>query len=243
MTKKTAKERARRLQRQHMRRRQKEIARRKSKRSTVVSEGAIQYQMIKGFGSVENFVKNVLRLAEMFTTEEELKALRFDHAAIYAKLDPQAHREYLAGMYAQEGLFAYPEEHQEFWKEKRKEILPELLNEEFVKRVSKTLEVLARKKKGFKAEFRAVTAGKLLAESHIHALTQSPVEDNHLWEIIYNAAIKENPVELPGPAPEGEAAAGSDASSDAGAGQGQSTAGAEPDPKERTEEKTENESS
>ena len=191
-------------QKKALRKRKKDIHRHKSKSSTVMSENAIQHQMIANFGNIQNFVKNVNHLAEMFKTDEDLSKLRFDPDKIYEKIDLAGMRDELENMYASDDFTLYDEEYESVWKAKRKEVLDDLLTDEFVEKVQAAFVKLSHTKKGFKKDHRAILAGKLLIEGHIYSLTEAPAHENALWEILYNAALKENKKELPEPAPETE---------------------------------------
>jgi len=206
MGRKKSKDSEHRRQKRLMRKRGKDSVRHKSQSSASVSENAVQHQMLSEFGSVENFVKNTRHLAELFKTEEGLKELRFDHKAVYAKLDAEDPKtnEALKDLFTDDDFTYYAEEYEDFWKEKRSEILPDLLTEEIVNKTSKLFKVLIRKKRGFKQDYRAVMAGELLIQSHLAALTEAPVGENNLWEIMFNAALKENKIDLPEPRPETE---------------------------------------
>ena len=200
-------------QKKLMRKHTKDVKRHKAHSTGGVSENAIQHQMLSEFGSVENFVKNVHHLADMMRTEEDLKKLRFDAQKIYAKLDladPDTH-DAMADLYASDDITAYSEAWEHFWKEKRGEILPDIVTDEMAEGIARTFKVLQQKKRGFKKDYRAVLAGNLLIQSHIVALTEAPIGENNLWELMFNATLKENKVELPAPrartAPEAEPAA------------------------------------
>jgi len=164
-----------------------------------VSESALQHQLISTFGSPENLFKNLVHLGEMFKTEDELKSVRFDADAIYEKLNLEEARDKLKAMYEAENPLLYPEDDQDFWRDVRKEILPDLITDEFAKQVAKRFEVLVRKKKGVRKDYLAASAGKLLAYLHIRALTHTEMEDNALWELIFNLTLQENQRELPKP--------------------------------------------
>ncbi len=187
-----------------MKKRKKDNRRHRVRSSTVLGENAVQHQMISTFGNVQNFIKTVQNLADMFKTDDDLKNIRLDHEKVYEKIDLVKMREPLANMYADDSLVAYDEQYEEVWKETRKEILEELITEELAEKVRKLFEKLIRTKKGHKKEYRAAMAGKLLVESHLYSLTEAPVHENSLWEILFNAALKENKKELPEPPPEPE---------------------------------------
>jgi hypothetical protein len=184
-----------------MKKRGRDQARHKSRAGAVTTNNTIQHQMLGEFGSVDNFVKNMRRLAELFRELDELKALRFDADALYAKLDlaePKTNAA-LRDLYSQDDLTYYAEEHEEFWKTKRGEVLPELISDERAEEIEKIFKVLVQKKRGFKKDYRAVLAGHLMAQSHLLAQTEAPVGENSLWELMFNATLKENHRELPEP--------------------------------------------
>jgi hypothetical protein len=108
-------------------------------------------------------------------------------------------REPLADMYSNDDLTYYDEKYEDDWKNVRKEALENALTDEIIEKVQQTFEKLTLTKKGHKKEYRAAMAGKLLVESHVTSLTEAPVNENGLWEILFNAAIKENKKELPAP--------------------------------------------
>ena len=189
-----------------MRKRQKDKRRYKSRSSTVASENSVQHQMISTFGNVKNFIRTVQSLGQLFKEDEDLLKIRFDPEKIYEKIDLSKMREPLADMYKEDDLTVYDEKYEDVWKEKRKEILEDLLTEEFVENTQKTFEKLLQTKKGHKREYRAAMAGKLLVESHLYSLTEAPINENSLWEILFNAALKENKKELPDPVPDEEEA-------------------------------------
>ena len=201
MGKKNQKAKAKKLQKKVMRKKQKDKRRHKSKSASVASENSVQHQMISTFGNVQNFVRTVQNLGQMFKEDEDLVKIRLDPEKIYEKIDLAEMREPLADMYKEDDLTVYDEQYEDVWKAKRKEVLEDLLAEEFVEHIRKTFEKLLQTKKGHKKEYRAAMAGKLLVESHLYSLTEAPINENSLWEIIFNAAIKENKKELPEPAP------------------------------------------
>jgi hypothetical protein len=207
MGKKDQKARARKQARKLMKKRTKDNARQKSRSGVAVSENAVQHQMLSEFGNVENFVKNIGVLAELLRTDDDLIGLRYDVEATYAHFDLAADRDALADLYSDvEDFTYYGEDFQDFWRDKRREALKDLVTEEFVEKTSKIFKKLILTKKGHKREFRASLAGHLLVQSHEAALapTESPLEDNNLWELIFLATLKENAKELPEPAPAGE---------------------------------------
>ena len=199
MAKKSGVNRVKKQQQKAMKKRQKDKVRHKSHSTTVVSENAVQFQMISEFGNVQNFVKNVQNLAKMFREDEDLMKLRFDPDKIYAHVDLQEDRDALEDMYQDDDLFVYDEQYEDLWKGKRKTALEEQITDEMVEQVDATFKKLVQTKKGFKKEYRAAMAGKLLIESHITSLTEAPAHENALWEIMFNAALKENKKELPPP--------------------------------------------
>ncbi len=184
-----------------MKKRTKNIARHKTQGAGVVSENAIQHQMLGQFGSVNNFIRNVQHLASLFATEEELKPIRFDANAIYAKLDasdPKTNAA-LADIYTNDDFTYYSQDYEEFWKNTREKVLPEFITADLTERLTKLFKILLQKKRGYKKDFRAMSAGNLLLQSHVVALKEAPVESNNLWEIIFNATLKENKIALPAP--------------------------------------------
>jgi hypothetical protein len=202
MSPKTAKATAQKRLRKAMKKRAKDKERRKTalKSGAALSENAVQHQMLSEFGNAQNFLKNVLVLAELMRTDEDLKTLRFTPDAVYAYFDLAADRAPLADAYEKRDDFGgYHEDHAEFWREKCRTALKDLVTEEFVERCAKVFKKLMLTKRGFKREYRAVLAGHLLVQSHTAALspTQAPLEDNNLWELILLATVKENPRELP----------------------------------------------
>jgi len=197
--KKSQREKERRRQERLLRKRRRDAERQKAK-THAVSESALQHQLVATFGSPENLFKNLVHLGEMFTTEEELKSVRFDADAIYEKLNLEEMRDKLEAMYEAENPLLYPEDDQDFWREVRKEILPDLVSEDLAKQIAKKFEILIRKKKGIRKDYLAASAGKLLAHLHIRALTHTEMEDNALWELIFNLTLQENQRELPEPA-------------------------------------------
>ena len=206
MTKDAGPDREKKRQKRAMDKRRKDSERHK-KGTSVLSEGAAKYQMLTRFGKpgqMDNFIRSLAHLSEMFATDEELKDLRFDAETLYAGFDLAADRDYLARLYAAENALFISEEDGEFWKAKRAAILPGAVTAEFAKKVSHRMNVLVLKKKGFKKEYFAVHAGKLLADAHLASLTGGDVADNALWEMIFNTTLRENPKELP-PAPEAPA--------------------------------------
>ncbi|MBZ0273547.1 hypothetical protein K8I61_16025 [bacterium] len=208
-------------QKRLMKKRSKDIVRHKTHTSGVMTENTIQHQMLGEFGSVQNFIKNVRVLAEMFGEEESLKSLRFDAKAIYDKIDledPEANAALKDLFEAREDITAYGEDFEPFWKDTRTGILPDFLTDEFVDEVARRFKVLLARKRGFKREYRAVLAGNLLVQAHKVALAESPVGENNLWELIFNATLKENPVDLP--EPRAVSASADDAGDEESAGEG-----------------------
>jgi len=202
----------RKRQKRLMKKRQKDQIRQKSRSTTVSSENSIQHQMLGEFGNVSNFIKNIQHLAGLFTTEESLKEIRFDSKSLYEKLeltDPTTNAA-MIDIYSNDDFTYYSENYEEFWKETRAAILPDFVTDELAENLDKTFKILLQKKRGFKKDYRAILAGSLLAKSHIVALKESPVEENNLWELIFNATIKSNKVELPEPVEKTEAASDSD---------------------------------
>ncbi|MCC6158938.1 MAG: hypothetical protein IT350_12870 [Deltaproteobacteria bacterium] len=195
---------ARKRQERAMKKRGKDVVRHRTRSSTILSENTIQHQMLGEFGSVENFIRNMRRLGELFREDESLKTLRFDAAAIYAKLDLAEAKTNAAlrDFYSNDDFTYFAEEFEEFWKERRGEILPDLVNDERANEIERIFKVLMQKKKGFKKDYRAVLAGHLLIQSHQLARNETPIAENNLWEMMFNATIKENKVELPEPRPE-----------------------------------------
>ena len=191
-------------QQKAMKKRQKDNRRHKSKSTTVLGENAVQHQMISTFGNVQNFIKTVQSLSVMFKTDEDLMKIRLDPDKVYEKIDLVKLREPLVDMYSDDDFVVYDEQYEDIWKETRKEVLEGLIDEELVEKVRLTFEKLIRTKKGHKKEYRSVMAGKLLLESHMYSLTEAPVNENSLWEILFNAALKENKKELPDAPPETE---------------------------------------
>lgn len=207
MGKKNEKAAAQRKQRKAMKKRSKDKQRQKTSRIGAMSENAVQHQMLSEFGNVQNFVRNVLHLSTMLQADEDLKALRFVPEQVYAQFDLAVDREQLADLYAQaDDLPAYDEQYEEYWHDKRRDVLPDLVTDEFVEQCEKVFKKLLITKKGFKKDYRGVMAGNLLVQSHTVALsrTEAPLEDNNLWELILLASLKENPRELPEPVPEAE---------------------------------------
>lgn len=205
MSKKTAKSIAQRRAKKAMKKRRRENVRHKGNTAAAATENVVQHQMLGEFGNVQNFLRNVLQLAEMMKTDPDLQSLRFDPDKVYAQFDLAADREQLADLYANaENIPAYAEEHEEYWHDKRHDILEEFVNDEFVERCEKVFKKLMVTKKGFKKEYRAALAGNLLVQSHSVAISraEAPIEDNNLWELVLLATIKENPQELPEPVPE-----------------------------------------
>ena len=206
MTKKANPDQEKKRQKRAMDKRRKDTERHKQGTS-VVSEGAAKYQMMTRFGKpgqMDNFIRSLAHLADLFATDEELRDLRFDAEALYAGFDLAADRDPLARLYEATNALFVPEDDGEFWKAKRKALLPGAVTEEFAKTVSQRMNVLVLKKKGFKKDHFAVQAGKLLADAHTASLTGGDVEDNALWELIFNTTLRENRRELP-PAPEAPA--------------------------------------
>jgi len=204
MPKKTAKTAAQRRSRQLMKKHQKDKLRHKAKGHIAVSENAVQHQMLSEFGNVQNFMRNVLHLSDLMKTDEDLKALRFDPEQVYAHFDLAADRAALVDLYAHgDDVRAYAEEFEEFWHAKRRAALQPLVTEEFIDRCDKVFKKLLVTKKGFKKDYRAALAGRLLVQSHKAAVspTDAPLEDNNLWELVLLATLKENPRELPEPPP------------------------------------------
>lgn len=203
MTKKAGKLTEQKRQQKLMKKRTRDKQRQKHQPGQL-SENAIQHKMVSSFGNVTNFVRNVQHLSAMFKAEDDLKTVRFDAGALYGKMDLAESRNALADLYSQADYTGYAEEFESFWKEKRRALLPDLLTEEFISSLEKILKKLMVTKKGFKKDYRAVLAGFLLLESHQSALTETKTDENQLWEIIFNATLKDNPVELPPPAPVAE---------------------------------------
>ena len=210
MAKKTEKVRAQKRARQQMKKRAKEKQRQKTQvKGHSFSENAVQHQMLSEFGNVENFVRNIGALADMMREDEDLRTLRYDPEQLYQQFDLAADREALADLYSKPEEFTYyGEDFQDFWRDKRREVLKEFVTDEVVERASKIFNKLLLTKKGQKKEYRAVMAGNLLVQSHQAALspTDAPLEDNNLWELVLLATLKENPKELPDPAPAEETA-------------------------------------
>jgi len=198
MTKKESKVLERKRQDKLMKKRSKDKERHKH-HTGPVSENAIQHKMLSTFGNVPNFVRNIRHLASLLATEEDLKGLRFNSQSIYADLDLQKDRDALADFYANPDFTIYSEEFEPFWKAKRADLLPKLLTDDFVKETDRALKKMMVVKKGFKKDHRSILAGKLLLESHMAALTETKIDENQLWELIFNATLKENPIELPEP--------------------------------------------
>ncbi len=204
MPQKTSKDAARKRAARELKKRAKDKERHKKllKSGVPLSENAVQHQMLSEFGSPANFVKNIHALAEMFKTDADLKALRYPVDKVYANFDLAADRAALADAYEKkDDLPAYDDQYADFWREKRKAMLKEFVTAEFVDTCDKVFKKLIVTKKGFKKEYRAAIAGRLLLQSHVVALTptDAPLEDNNLWELILLATIKENPRELPPP--------------------------------------------
>lgn len=196
-------------QQRAMKKRQKDKSRSKDHSSTAMSENAVQHQMLSNFGNVKNFVKNIQGLSDMFKTDEDLAKIRLDPEKVYEKIDLQADREALIDIYSDDDFTSYDEQFEDFWKAKRKDILEDIVDDDLVNKTKSAFQKLLVTQKGHKKEYRAVMAGKLLLDSHIYSLTEAPVQENALWEILFNAAIKENKKDLPEPAepePEVEAA-------------------------------------
>jgi hypothetical protein len=203
MAKKGGPDREKKRQKKAMDKRRKDAERHK-KAAPIVSENAAKYQMMTRFGrpgQMDNFLKSLAHLSEMFGTEDDLKDLRFDAAKLYEGFDLAADREPLARLYAAENALFVPEDDGDFWKAKREALLPAVLTTEFAKKVGQRMNVLLLKKKGFKKEVHAAQAGKLLADAHVASLTGGDAGDNALWELIFNVTLRENQRELP-PAPE-----------------------------------------
>lgn len=196
--KKGDKEKEKRRQRKLLKKRRKDAARKKS-RTVAVSESALQHQLVASFGSPENLFKYMVHLGEMFKSEEDLKSFRFEADKIYEKLNLSEVSNKLKSLYEAENPLLYPEEDQDFWRDIRKKLLPELVTDDFAKRIAKKLEVLVQKKKGIRKDYLAASAGKLLAQMHLRALTLTEIEDNLLWELIFNLTLQENIRELPEP--------------------------------------------
>jgi hypothetical protein len=240
MGKKGSKNQEKKRQQKAMKKRQKDNTRHKVRSTSVVSENSVQHQMLSSFGNVQNFVKNVVALSEMFKSDADLSKFRLDPDKVYEKIDMQAGRDALVDMYAEDDFMTYDEQYEEYWKEVRKDILEELISEDLVEQMKKTFDKLVLTKKGKKKEYRAVMAGKLLLESHIYSLTEAPVQDNALWEILFNAAIKENKKDLPEPAPEPEEGAAEETPAEAPAeSAAEETPAEEPAAEEAAEEKEE----
>lgn len=200
MAKMTMKNRAQKQARKSMRKRAKDKQRQKTHAHASLTENTIQHQMLSEFGSVQNFVKNVQALAELMKVDDDLKKLRYEPEKVYAHFDLALDRAALADVYEKaDDLTAYDEEFQDFWREKRRSILPNVVTDEFVQHCEKLFKKLLLTKKGQKKEYRAVMAGSLLVQSHTVALTptDAPLEDNSLWELILLATIKENVKDLP----------------------------------------------
>ncbi|MDP8257263.1 MAG: hypothetical protein P9M14_16070 [Candidatus Alcyoniella australis] len=196
--KKNTKSHAQRNARRAMKRYKTETARRK-KAHSVMSSNAVQHQMMGQFGNVENLMRNVIALGEMFSTEPDLVKLRFDAEALCAKFDvtDRETNAALRDLYSDEKVLYYAEDFEGYWRDRRRELLPELVTDEFVKECGRVFDVLMQKKRGKKKEYRAAMAGKLLVETHNAALTEADVEDNNLWELVFNATLKEHKLELP----------------------------------------------
>lgn len=197
-TKQAAQKRARKAMKAHAKSRERHKAATKS--GVALSENAVQHQMLSEFGNMQNFVKNIVALAGLMRVEDDLKTMRFNPDEVYAKFDLAADREPLADAYAKADDYpAYDEKHADFWREKRRAVLKDLVTEEFQDRCERVFKKLILTKKGFKKEYRAVLAGHLLAQSQRVALTptEAPLEDNNLWELILLATIKDHPRELP----------------------------------------------
>ncbi|MDP8223047.1 MAG: hypothetical protein P9L99_06790 [Candidatus Lernaella stagnicola] len=206
MTKKNTKAKAQRRAKQLMKKRAKLKLRQKTRvvGHLAMTENAIQHQMLSEFGNVENFVRNIGALAELMREDEDLKTLRYDADKVYEGFDLAADRDALEDLYSDtEDFTYYGEDFQDFWRDKRRDILKDLVTEELIERADKILKKLLLTKKGHKKEYRAVMAGQLLVRSHRVALspTDAPLEDNNLWELILLATLKENPRDLPEPAP------------------------------------------
>ena len=205
MAKKTVKAAAQRRARQAMKKHQKEKQRKQAKVHLAVSENAVQHQMLSEFGNVQNFMRNVLHLADLFKSDPDLQTLRYDPEQTYAQFDLAADRAALADLFAKrDDLPAYAEEFEEYWHGKRRTVLEPLVTDEFVEKCDKVFRKLLVTKKGYKKDYRAAMAGRLLVQSHTVALQRSeaPLEDNNLWELVLLATLKENPRELPPPPPE-----------------------------------------
>lgn len=196
--KKGQKEKEKRRQKKLLKKHRKDAARKKS-RAVSVSESALQHQLVASFGSPENLFKYMIHLGEMFKSEEDLKPFRFEADKIYEKLNLDEASGKLKSLYDAENPLLYPEEDQDFWRETRKKLLPELVTDDFAKQIAKKFEILVQKKKGMRKEYLAASAGKLLAQMHLKALTQTEIEDNLLWELVLNLTLQENKRELPEP--------------------------------------------
>jgi len=204
MAKKTAKSLAQHRLKQSLKKRARDKVRHKAKSTSVVTENAIQHQILHEFGNAQNFMRNILHLSRLMREDADLKALRFDADKVYSYFDLTQDRAALADVYAQaEETAAFSEEYEEFWRGKKRLILKDLVTKEFAEHCGKVFKKLVVTKKGFKKDFRAVLAGNLLVQSHSVALSPSeaPLEDNNLWELVLLATIKENQRPLPEPAP------------------------------------------
>lgn len=214
MGNKSDKSKEKKRQQKIMKKRQKDNRRHKAHGSTVVSENAVQHQMISNFGNVQNFVKAVQHLGQLFKTDPDLSKFRFDAEKVYEKIDLAQMHDELADMYADEDLTIYDEQYEAAWKDARKAVLDDLINDELVEGLKKTFDKMSQTKKGFKKDYRSIMAGKLLIESHLYTITEAPAHENTLWELLYNAALKENPKDLPEPAPKQPEAAQGEATSE-----------------------------
>lgn len=188
-------------QKKAMQKRRKDAERRK-RGTSVVTENDAKYQMMTAFGQpgkIDNLVRNMAHLAGMFETDEDLKGIRFDADKAYEVLDLAADRDYIERLYEAENPLFVPEEDGDFWKEKRQTALPELVTEEFAKTADRLITVLLQKKRGFKKDYRAIQAGKLMIDAHTASLTGGDLEENTVWEIVFNVTLRENKRELPPP--------------------------------------------
>lgn len=178
---------------------------RRAKGTATISENAARYQMMTAFGQsgkMDNFIRNLAHLSELFGENEDLKALRFDAEKVYASFDLAAERDYLARLYEAENPLYLPEEDGEFWKEKRKAVLSELIDDDFVKKTTQVFNKLTQTTRGFKKDSRAIQAGKLMLDVHLTSTSGADLWDNALWEIIFNTTLRDNPKALPEPVDE-----------------------------------------
>ena len=192
------KEKEKRRQKKLLRKHRRDAVRHKG-RTIAVSESALQHQLVASFGSPENLFKYLVNLGEMFKSEQDIKSFRFDPEKIYAKLNLEEASGKLKALYESESPLLYPEEDVEFWRAARKQALPELVTDDFAKQLAKKFEILVRKKKGIRKDYLAASAGKLFAQLHLRALAHTEIEENSLWELIFNLTLQENKRELPEP--------------------------------------------